>query len=87
MSYRSAFASGVFPDGLDRLGVSYGQEVPVDAYAIADEVGRSALQIARQDHAEAHRARPSSLLDEEQRPSFLPPAAVPSAIPAALELV
>lgn len=89
VTYRTAFATGMFPDGLDRLGLSFGgEEAVVDAYAIADEIGRTALQIARQEHTDAHRARQSSLRDERDNPSFVPPAAMPaSGVPAGLELV
>lgn len=89
VTYRASFASGVFPDGFDRLGLGLGgDEYPVDAYAIADEIGRTALQIARQDHAEAHRPRQSNLLNETQRSSFVPPAAAGASLPpVGLELV
>ncbi|MEZ4231137.1 MAG: hypothetical protein R3B89_18315 [Polyangiaceae bacterium] len=88
VSYRSSFTSGVFPDGMDRLGLSFaGDEGTVNAYAIADEIGRTALQIARQDHSGAHRSHQSSLLDDAKRPSFVPAATVPSSIPVAAELV
>lgn len=89
VTYRAAFQTGMFPDGLDRLGLSFeGEEAAVDAYAIADEIGRTALQIARQEHTDAHRTRQSSLRDDGDNPSFVPPAALAaSGVPAGLELV
>ncbi|MCA9642042.1 MAG: glucosaminidase domain-containing protein [Polyangiaceae bacterium] len=88
VTYRTAFASGMFPDGLDRLGLgSIGDDARVDAYALADEIGRTALQIARQEHAEAHRSHKGNPPSDDQRPSFLPGVTNSSVPPVGLELV
>ncbi|MCA9643476.1 MAG: hypothetical protein KC492_22410, partial [Myxococcales bacterium] len=88
VTYRAAFATGMFPDGLDRLGLgSIGDDSRVDAYALADEIGRTALQIARQEHAEAHRSHRGNAPSDDQRPSFVPGIASSSVPPVGLELV